>query len=74
MSTFAFGFGFAAGVVSGVGGGKLPTPLNVTLAGVANIGGGEGTPWQPVPVHNGAVTGGCAISSTLASYRSNASS
>ena len=71
MSTFAFGFGFAAGVVSGVGGGKLPTPLNVTLAGVANIGGGEGTPWQPVPVHNGAVTG-CAPS-TLASYRSNAS-
>jgi hypothetical protein len=59
---------FAFVVALGVGAGKFPTPLNVTLAGVAKIGGAGGTPWQPEPEQAGGVGGEAAPTRT--SYRS----
>ena len=43
---FAFGFffGFNFAFASFIGAAKLPTPSNVTLDGVANIGGADGMP------------------------------
>jgi hypothetical protein len=41
LTGFFFGFAFDR---APLGGSELPTPLNVTLDGVAKIGGAPGTP------------------------------
>src|ERR1039457_6321973 len=56
LHLFGLDFGFATDLAAGSDGGKFPTPANVSLDGVAKIGGAAGTPWQPVPVHRGGTT------------------
>jgi hypothetical protein len=41
---FFFGFGFGFAFTTGAGAAKLPNPSNVTLDGVAKIGGAPGKP------------------------------
>jgi hypothetical protein len=53
---FAFGLDFGTDLAAG--GGKLPTPLNVTPAGVSKIGAGAGAPWHDVPEQAGGASVG----------------